>query len=206
MLMESLQALGTLRCLGLLVLFASYCAIGESFQLETRNDVLSTARLLAADLFTFYHGNRTGEMPGVMPSIDERPIDDYWWWQGGAFMGTYIDYWHLTRDDRYNKAVVEGILHQKGPDNDFLPLNWTYEIANEDQCIWALAAMSAAESGFPNPASDEPQWLDLSTAVFEEQVMRWDSDETEDTCNGGLRGPSAYWNLENDFKSCRFSD
>ena len=43
--------------------------------------------------------------------------------------------------------------------------------------------MSAAEVNFPNPPSNQPQWLALAQAVFNTQVVRWD----ETSCNGGLR-------------------
>jgi mannan endo-1,6-alpha-mannosidase len=43
--------------------------------------------------------------------------------------------------------------------------------------------MSAAEVNYPNPPSDQPQWLALAQAVFNVQVPRWDAT----TCGGGLR-------------------
>ena len=42
--------------------------------------------------------------------------------------------------------------------------------------------MSAAEKNFPNPPKDQPQWLALTQAVFDSQVLRWKTD----TCGGGL--------------------
>src|SRR2546423_726376 len=46
-----------------------------------------------------------------------------------------------------------------------------------------MAAMSAAENVFPNPPSDQPQWLALAQAVFNTQAVRWDNS----SCGGGLR-------------------
>lgn len=43
--------------------------------------------------------------------------------------------------------------------------------------------MSAAERGFPNPPSSQPQWLELAQGVFNTQATRWDPQE----CGGGLR-------------------
>jgi mannan endo-1,6-alpha-mannosidase len=43
--------------------------------------------------------------------------------------------------------------------------------------------MSAAETAFPDPPPDKPQWLALAQAVFNLQTTRW----APDTCNGGLR-------------------
>lgn len=49
--------------------------------------------------------------------------------------------------------------------------------------FWAFAAMSAAELGFEDPSSDEPSWLALAQAVFNEQAARWDAAD----CKGGIR-------------------
>jgi mannan endo-1,6-alpha-mannosidase len=43
--------------------------------------------------------------------------------------------------------------------------------------------MSAAETKFPDPPSNKPQWLALAQAVFNLQTSRW----ANDTCDGGLR-------------------
>lgn len=43
--------------------------------------------------------------------------------------------------------------------------------------------MSATETRFPNPPPDQPQWLALAQAVFNQQASRWDTK----FCNGGLR-------------------
>lgn len=43
--------------------------------------------------------------------------------------------------------------------------------------------MGAAELRFPDPPSDQPQWLALAQAVFNRQAARWDTDN----CGGGLR-------------------
>jgi mannan endo-1,6-alpha-mannosidase len=61
--------------------------------------------------------------------------------------------------------------------------NQTKTEGNDDQGFWGLAAMSAAEVNFPNPPSNQPQWLALAQAVFNTQANRWD----DTTCGGGLR-------------------
>lgn len=97
--------------------------------------------------------------------------------------GTLIDYWSLTGDTTYNKVITQAMLHQVGDDRDFMPKNQTRTEGNDDQGFWALAAMSAAENNFPNPPADQPQWLALAQAVFNQYATRWDPE----TCNGGLR-------------------
>lgn len=126
-------------------------------------------------MVSYYNGNQTGQVPGLLPS-------PYYWWEGGAFFDTLIQYWHLTGDSQYNSLVSEGIQFQQGPNGDFMPPNQTKSEGNDDQGIWALAAMSAAESQFPAPQNGTP-WVALADAVFNDQAARWDTQ----TCGGGLR-------------------
>lgn len=97
--------------------------------------------------------------------------------------GTMINYWYYTGDTTYNAATKQALLHQTGEDGDFMPVNQTKTLGNDDQCFWGLAAMSAAETNFENPNHHDFQWLELAQGVFNTQVPRWDPT----TCNGGLR-------------------
>jgi mannan endo-1,6-alpha-mannosidase len=105
-----------------------------------------------------------------------------------------MQYWWLTGDTRYNALVSQAMLYisfdchlinrfQVGDGKDYMPANQTSSEGNDDQAFWGLAAMAAAEMKFPNPPSNQPQWLALAQAVFNEQASRWDTT----TCNGGLR-------------------
>ena len=123
-----------------------------------------------------YSGNKTGGIPGLLPQ-------PYYWWEAGAMFGALIDYYYLTGDTSYVDVTQEAILHQVGPDRNFMPPNQTSTLGNDDQAFWAMAALSAAEYNFPDPPPDQPQWLALAQAVFNSQVPRWDSA----TCGGGLR-------------------
>jgi mannan endo-1,6-alpha-mannosidase len=80
-------------------------------------------------------------------------------------------------------VTTQALLFQVGPNRDYMPPNQTKTEGNDDQGFWGLAAMSAAEVNFPNPPSDQPQWLALAQAVFNTQAVRWDLT----TCGGGLR-------------------
>jgi mannan endo-1,6-alpha-mannosidase len=99
--------------------------------------------------------------------------------------GALIDYWAYTGDDSYNNITFQAMQHQVGDDADYMPENQTRSLGNDDQGFWAMAAMTAAEMNFTNPASDQPQWLALAQAVFNEYVSRW--DDATGTCGGGLR-------------------
>ncbi|TQS33546.1 hypothetical protein Golomagni_06105 [Golovinomyces magnicellulatus] len=118
----------------------------------------------------------------------------------GALMGQMVEYWHLTGDDSYNDVVREGLVHQVGPDEDFMPPNQTRSLGNDDQCHWALAAMTAAESDF-QAAEDGPEWIDLAKAVFDTQVSRID----EEVCGGGLRWQIFNFNVGYNYKNTMFN-
>jgi mannan endo-1,6-alpha-mannosidase len=77
--------------------------------------------------------------------------------------------------------VEQGMLHQAGPEFDFMPINQSKTLGNDDQGFWGMAAMTAAETGFPDPATG-PGWLALAQAVYNTQMPRWDP-----SCGGGMR-------------------
>jgi mannan endo-1,6-alpha-mannosidase len=110
------------------------------------------------------------------------PYPPYFWWSSGAMFGTLIDYWVATGDSTYNNATSQSVLAQIGPDKDFMPPDQSFDMGNDDQAFWALTALTAAESNFPNPPIGSPSWLALAQAVFNEQISRWDNT----TCGGGI--------------------
>ncbi|KAI9150343.1 glycosylhydrolase family 76-2 protein [Paramyrothecium foliicola] len=169
---------------------------GAYYSLDTREDILEASRTLAYDLMLLYPGNQTGQVPGVLPG--PPPAGPYYWWQGGAMMGTYIEYWHYTGDTSYNEVVTEGILHQVGHNRDFQPLNHTRSLGNDDQGFWGLTAMLAAELKFPDPPRDQPQWLALAQAVW---VTQADPSRYDDVCGGGLRWQIPPMNGGYDYKN-----
>ncbi|KAI1197207.1 glycoside hydrolase family 76 protein [Nemania serpens] len=158
--------------------FGLLAGAANSLQVDFSSDdsIKQAASTVAYGLLKYYTGNNTGDTPGNLP-------DPYFWWEAGAMFGTMIDYWFYTGDESYNNATTQAMLHQVGDDKDYMPTNQTRTLGNDDQGFWAMAAMSAAENNFPNPPSDQPQWLALAQAVFNEYVDRWDPD----TCGGGLR-------------------
>ena len=111
--------------------------------------------------------------------------------------GSLIDYWAYTGDDSYNDLVMQGMLHQAAPTRDFMPENQTMTEGNDDQAFWAIAALGAAERGFPNPPDDQPQWLALAQAVFNEQASRWNTE----TCGGGLKWQIFQYNRGYNYKN-----
>lgn len=130
----------------------------------------------------FYEGNRTGMIPGILPGPPSENLGPYYWWQGGAMMGAYLDYWYYTGDPSYNDVVYEGMLHQVGEDKNYEPTNHTLTLGNDDQGFWGMSAMLAAEVGFRDPPEDEPQWLALAQGVWNRMNL---PERHETDCNGG---------------------
>ncbi|OCT54827.1 Mannan endo-1,6-alpha-mannosidase DCW1 [Cladophialophora carrionii] len=151
-------------------------ALAIDLDLSSPDSIKSAAKIVADEMVTYYTGYRPGDVPGNLPA-------PYYWWQAGAMFGSLIDYWYFTGDASYNEITTQAMLHQVGPDNDFMPPNQTKTEGNDDQAFWGMAALSAAENVFPNPPSDQPQWLALAQAVFNTQAARWDTM----SCGGGLK-------------------
>ncbi|KAK3325875.1 family 76 glycosyl hydrolase [Apodospora peruviana] len=158
------------------LLLAAQSVVAIDVTIGNEASVKAAASTIAYGLLKFYTGNNTGDVPGNLP-------DPYFWWEAGAMFGTMVDYWFLTGDTTYNEITTQALLHQASPTRDFMPENQTRTEGNDDQGFWAMAAMSAAENKFPDPPSDQPQWLALVQAVFNQYASRWD----EETCGGGLR-------------------
>ncbi|KAG4416394.1 hypothetical protein IFR04_010440 [Cadophora malorum] len=157
---------------------ASWGQVASAIDLDitSTDSVKSAAATIAYGMMSYYTGNHTGDNPGNLPS-------PYYWWEAGSMFGTMIEYWYYTNDTSYNPTVTAAMLSQVGDNDDYMPTNQTKTEGNDDQGFWAMAAMSAAEMNYPNPPDDEPQWLALAQAVFNEMVTRWD----DSTCGGGLR-------------------
>lgn len=63
-----------------------------------------------------------------------------------------------------------------------MPQNQTKMLANEDQAVWGLAALTAAEVGLPKK-NESIEWFDLAKNVFNTMTPRWD----EKKCGGGFK-------------------
>ena len=181
-----------------LVLLGGLPGSQAKYLIDTRDNTVASARGLASDLMAFYKGNQSGEIPGILSL--PPPSGDYYWWSSAGFWSAFIDYWRLTGDTTYNDLVTQGLQFQAGtpPFYAFMSPNWTASMGNDDQCVWGLAAMRAAETGFQNPPSGQPQWLSLAQGVFDSMAMRI-QNETE--CGGGLRWQIPFFNVGYDYKN-----
>lgn len=121
---------------GAVLLGGQLCQAIE-LNIDSPDSIKAAARTVAHGMVSYYTGNRTGDVPGNLPQ-------PYFWWEAGAMFGALIDYWYYTGDDQYNAIVTQGLLHQVGPNNDFMPPNQTKTEGNDDQAFWGIATMSAA--------------------------------------------------------------
>lgn len=82
------------------------------------DSIKQAASTIAYGMMTYYTGNETGQPVGLLPS-------PYYWWEAGAMFGQMIEYWYYTGDSTYNDVIIQGLLAQVGPDNDYMPPNQT---------------------------------------------------------------------------------
>ncbi|KAF2644647.1 glycoside hydrolase [Massarina eburnea CBS 473.64] len=135
---------------------------------QTTPSLITSAHQMAASLKSTY----------PTPSLAILP-QPYWWWESGSTMDALLNYGIATGDQQYRSLLANTILNQATANNDFMTIDAT---GNDDQAWWALAALTAAESGVP-VAAGTVSWLALAQNVFNEQKGRYDTS----TCGGGLK-------------------
>ena len=175
---------------GLLLLATNALAI--DVDASDSQSLIDAAGTVAASIMARYTGDEEGNVPGLFGR-------QYYFWEDGLAWDTLINYAALTGDDQYNDAVSQALQWQVGPDSNYLPPNQTRNLANDDQSFWALACMTAEETGFAPPEDVEgvDSWLQLAQSVFDTQVSRWDNE----TCGGGLRWQIFTFNNGYDYKN-----
>jgi len=157
--------------------------------LNDPQSIKDAAETVASSIVDRY---RNASIPGLFG-------DPYYFWESGLAWDSLLHYWYQTGDDAHNEIIGEALRFQLGPLNNYSPENQTKNLGNDDQASWALAAMTAAEYGFPSDVLDDVNttWAQIATNVFEEQAARWD----ESTCNGGLRWQIFAFNNGYDYKN-----
>ncbi|KAF1840353.1 glycoside hydrolase family 76 protein [Cucurbitaria berberidis CBS 394.84] len=167
----------SLQLLALLSIGSQVAAL--DLDVSSQDSIKSAAKTLASGIVSFYKDSLTKTLtPGLFP----KP---YYWWEAGAVFHGLIEYSYLTGDSQYDTLISEALQWQVGESDAFMPLNQTKTLGNEDQSTWGLAAITAAEVGFPKPKNAE--WVDYAANVFNTQVLRLQAEENESSCKGGLR-------------------
>ncbi|EME83008.1 glycoside hydrolase family 76 protein [Pseudocercospora fijiensis CIRAD86] len=174
----------------------------DASQVYSPENVRNSTRPLVDSILRIYHGNRTTPLPGFIPGLFPKP---YYWWESGLAFDSLINYWAYTEDETIVDLVRQAMVFQVGPDLNYMPPNQSKSLGNDDQSTWALAAMTAAEFGFPEPVSINATWAQLAANVFDSQVARWD----EESCGGGLKWQiftfNAGYNYKNSLTQANFA-
>lgn len=152
-----------------------------SLDLSNQKSVKDAAATIAYDMMTYYSGNKSGQVPGILPGPCQSD-SCYYWWEAGAMWGALINYWQWSGDDSYQPTVLQALQFQIGPDKNYNPPNQSKNMGVDDQDFWGFAAMEAAEAGIPDMPNG-PSWVALAQAVWNFQVKLWDTQ----TCGGGFR-------------------
>ncbi|EXJ96043.1 hypothetical protein A1O1_01169 [Capronia coronata CBS 617.96] len=181
------------------LLFAPLVA-AITLDVSSVGSIESAASTVAYDMMTYYTGNETGQIPGLLPgslSCNPNNPEVYCWWEAGAMWGQLINYWQYTNDTTYNAVTTQALQFQRGPDNNYNPPNQSRSMGIDDQAFWAFSVLDAVEAKFPEAGGDNPSWLSLAQAVFNFQRELWDPK----TCGGGFRWQvfsfNAGYNLKN---------
>lgn len=147
-----------------------------SLDVNSTDSILSASKTIVGNILKIYNGDSGPAIPGILP----KP---YYWWEAGYMFDSLINYWSLSSDDSVVKTIQDGMLWQIGPDDNYMPPNQSKSLGNDDMAFWALAAVTAAEKGFPLPNGTNVTWFELADNAFNSIAARWNND----TCNGGLR-------------------
>ncbi|KAL2266983.1 hypothetical protein VTJ83DRAFT_4260 [Remersonia thermophila] len=135
--------------------------------------IRGVAKTIAANAMAYY--------AGTADRFEELPPPHYWW-QAGALMGSMLDYSHYTGDRSYDRVIARALLHQVGPEFDYMsPAHFGQE-GNDDQAFWGFAVLAAAERNFPQPDESVPSWLQMGSNIWNSQIRRWNMS----ACGGGL--------------------
>ncbi|KAI2783352.1 glycoside hydrolase family 76 protein [Daldinia loculata] len=156
---------------------------GLTVDVENTDSIKAAAALVAEDLMGFYDGEKPGNIPGVLPGVADG--NNIGWWTGGVLWDTLLDYKVRSGESKYDETISRGIQWQVGSNDDFLPANWSATMANSDQGVWALSAVTANETGL-QLEKDSPQWFTLAKNVFD-NLSSEDRRVEEGGCAGALR-------------------
>ncbi|KAF2726318.1 glycoside hydrolase family 76 protein [Polychaeton citri CBS 116435] len=188
----------TQRLLATALLGAAHSATAETvdFDITDSSSTKNASGTIAESIIRRYNDQPAPLIPGIF-TLETNGNQNWPWYGSGMIWDSLINYWGQTGDDQFNDLIQQGLYFQTGEHEDFLPANQTSMEGNDDQAVWALAAMTAAEVGFPEPRDSDTSYLQLAQNVFDSQAARWDSD----TCKGGLRWQIFAFNNGYNYKS-----
>lgn len=162
-----------------MIFLLPFIAAIHAIALDTlkKDSVCSAAKAIVDGEFNYYEGLQYGGTVGTF----QPPY--YWWHAGEAFNGM-IDYFTFCdpQNSTLQSLLLRALYSQQGANHDYMPANQTNIEANDDQCMWGMAIMQAAERHYP-VSKGQSDWADLADNIWSSMSPRWDTDN----CNGGLR-------------------
>ncbi|ODQ78245.1 glycoside hydrolase family 76 protein [Babjeviella inositovora NRRL Y-12698] len=151
--------------------------VAIDLDVSSKESICSAASTIAKGVMDYYEGTRYGGVVGMF----QQP---YYWWEAGEAFGSLLDNWYYCQNSQYQAVISDAIIAQcNAPAYDFMPLNQTVTEANDDQVVWGIVVMAAAEHNFPLPDGTGASWAEMAENVADSMFARWDPDN----CNGGLR-------------------
>ncbi|GMM38039.1 hypothetical protein DASC09_053640 [Saccharomycopsis crataegensis] len=143
-------------------------------QIDSSASICNDSQKIVDGILNYYEGLKYGGTVGMFS-------EPYYWWQSGEAFGSLVDFNYLCPGNSTLESIIhEGITTQLGSNNDMMVANFSTSEGNDDQGVWALTIMSAAEKGFPSPSN--VSWAQVGVNIFKDMFSRWD-----DTCQGGIR-------------------
>ncbi|XBW34834.1 hypothetical protein QEN19_000401 [Hanseniaspora menglaensis] len=129
--------------------------------------------------------------------------DPYYWWEGGLAFGLMIENTFLCQNTTFNSKLQDALIAQSGTSWDFMPESQTMVEGNDDQGVWGLTLMTAAERNFSRAANGTesrkniPEWVTMAQSIYNTMYARWDTS----SCGGGLRWQIYTWNNGYNYKN-----
>ncbi|AAS51028.1 ACL200Wp [Eremothecium gossypii ATCC 10895] len=158
---------------------------------NSSESICDATKLIQVGILDYYEGLRPGGRVGFF----QKP---YYWWMAGEAFGGMVENWYLCNNTEYQDLLTDAMVSQIGENKDYVPSHQKMIEGNDDQGIWGLLVMGAAERNFPDaPPERAPGWLALAQAVFNTMWARWDPEN----CGGGLRWQIFPWNNGYDYKN-----
>ncbi|CAI8493533.1 unnamed protein product [Hanseniaspora opuntiae] len=177
-------------CNFIVLLLIAPFAESMSLTITGNTSICADTALIQQGVLDYYSGDGEFQSP-------------YYWWEGGLAFGLMIENAFLCQNTTFNSLLQNALMQQSGDNWDFMPESQTMVEGNDDQGVWGLTLMTAAERNFSRAANgtasrkDIPEWVTMAQAIYNTMYARWDSS----TCGGGLRWQIYTWNNGYNYKN-----
>lgn len=165
-------------------------ALGVELDTDSEKSICDAAEIIVQGEMNYYLGLKYGGNVGMF----SQP---YYWWQAGEVFGGWVDYYHFCQEgnETFHDILYEAMIHQAGPNYDYMPGNQSLTEGNDDQGVWGLTLLQAAERNFTD--DKDHSWLSMAQSIYNQMHSRWD----DTSCGGGLRWQIFTWNSGYNYKN-----